>query len=291
VTTDRPEIPTRLLVHALVREDGTVDAGALYTVAGVLGMTDQQVRLCVRRLVEEGQFTQDGRGRRAVLRAVADVTGSVAPDAAYVQHAYRQDRGLVPWDGTWHLFAFAIAETRRAARDTLRDTLLHLGAAPVQSGLYVTANPVAEIVEAQARHLGVLDRVSFLTSTDLRVGGRTGPRELAAALWPLPEIAARHEKLAGFAEDCLARLRAGPELTGTEQLTMAVELAAEFSRAMKPDPLLPPELLPQPWPGSRARRLTADCWTGLREAGPAGAAPAPRLFALYADALRAADEA
>lgn len=286
----RPEIPTRLLVHALVREDGTVDAGELYTVAGVLGMTDQQVRLCVRRLVDEGQFAQDGRGRKAVLRAVADVTGTVAPDAAYVRHAYRQDRGLAPWDGTWHLFGFAIAESHRAARDALRDALLHLGAAPVQSGLYVTANPVAEIVEAQARHLGVLDRVTFLTSTDLRLGERTDPPDLAAALWPLPEIADRHEKLDGFAEGCLTRLQAGPRLTGAERLTMAVELAAEFTRAMEPDPLLPPELLPQPWPGSRARRRTADCWTLLRRAAPADGAAAPRLFALYADALRAADE-
>ncbi|MFI7420523.1 PaaX family transcriptional regulator C-terminal domain-containing protein [Nonomuraea sp. NPDC049684] len=29
--------------------------------------------------------------------------------------------------------------------------------------------------------------------------------------------------------------------------------AAEFTRAMEADPLLPPELLPRPWPGTRAR--------------------------------------
>ncbi|MGW1927511.1 hypothetical protein ACWCQ0_53955, partial [Streptomyces massasporeus] len=65
-------IPTRTLVHALVRTDGTVDAGELYAVAGLLSMTDQQVRLCVKRLVAEGRFTHEGRGRKAVLRAVAD---------------------------------------------------------------------------------------------------------------------------------------------------------------------------------------------------------------------------
>jgi phenylacetic acid degradation operon negative regulatory protein len=281
----RPEIPTRLLVHALVRADGTVDAGELYTVAGVLAMSDQQVRLCVKRLVAEGRFVQEGRGRRAVLRAVTDVTGSIAPDAGYVQHAYRQDRGLAPWDGSWHLFAFAIAETHRAARDTLRDTLLHLGAAPIQSGLYVTANPVEDLVAAQARHLGVPANVSMLTSTDLRVGDRTEPRELAAALWPLPEISDRYERLSALAEACLARLGTEPGPTGTERLTMAVELAAEFTRAMQPDPLLPPALLPRPWPGSRARRLTAECWTRLHRAGPAE----PRLFALYADALQVPD--
>ncbi|GGU49363.1 putative repressor in the phenylacetic acid catabolism [Streptomyces lavendofoliae] len=284
---DRPEIPTRLLVHALVREDGTVDAGELYTVAGSLGMTDQQVRLCVKRLVGEGRFIQEGRGRKATLRAVADVTGALAPDAAYVRHAYRQDAGRAPWDGTWHLFAFAVPESRRTARDALREGLLHLGAAPVQSGLYVTANPVAELVEAQARHLGVLDTLTRLTTTDLRVGGTTGPRELAAALWPLDEIATRYERLAAFAASRLARLTGGPEPSDGERLTATVELAAHFTWAMTPDPLLPPELLPATWPGGRARRLSADCWQRLRETPVRGAAPAPalRLFALYADVL------
>ncbi|WP_030671628.1 DNA-binding transcriptional regulator [Streptomyces sp. NRRL B-1347] len=284
---DRPEIPTRLLVHALVREDGTVDAGELYTVANVLGMSDQQVRLCVKRLVGEGRFTHEGRGRKAVLRAVADATGSLAPDAAYVRHAYRQDQGLAPWDGTWHLFAFAVPESRRAARDTLRDTLLHLGAAPVQGGLYVCANAVGDLVEAAARHLGVLPSVTFLTSTDLRIGELETPRDLAAALWPLPEIAERHDRLAALAESFLAGPGGAGEMTDVERLTLAVTLAAAFSAAMRPDPLLPPELLPEPWAGRRARALAARCWELLAQPRPTGdpARPAPRLFRLYADAL------
>ncbi|MGA5553025.1 PaaX family transcriptional regulator C-terminal domain-containing protein [Streptomyces lavendulocolor] len=282
---DRPEIPTRLLVHALVREDGTVDADELYTVAESLGMTGQQVRLCVKRLVTEGRFTQEGRGRGATLRALADATGTLAPDAAYLRHAYRQDAGLAPWDGTWHLFAFAVPETRRTARDALRESLLHLGAAPVQSGLYVTANPVAELVEAHARRLGVLDALTRLTTTDLRIGGTDEPRELAAALWPLDRIAARYERLADFAASRLARLAHDPEPSDAERLTTTVELAAHVGAAMTPDPLLPPELLPAPWPGSRARRLTADCWRHLR-AARAGDRPSDlRLFALYADVL------
>ncbi|MHC5705701.1 PaaX family transcriptional regulator C-terminal domain-containing protein [Streptomyces tirandamycinicus] len=286
---DRPEIPTRLVVQALVREDGAVHAGELYTVAGLLGMSDQQIRLCVKRLVAEGRFTQEGRGRKATLHAVADVSGSLAPDAAYVRHAYRQDAGLAPWDGTWHLFAFAIPESRRTARDTLREHLLHLGAAPVHSGLYVTANPVAELVEARAGQLGVLATLTRLSTTDLRIGGLTDPGALAAALWPLTEIAQRYEDLAAFAGARLARLTEGPEPPDAERLTMAIELAALFTEAMEPDPLLPPQLLPEPWPGKDARRLAADCWRHLRGPRRAGGAPALRLFALYADALGPAD--
>ncbi|MFE6527122.1 PaaX family transcriptional regulator C-terminal domain-containing protein [Streptomyces sp. NPDC057794] len=290
--TRSAEVPTRLLVHALVREDGTVDAGELYSVAGLLGMTDQQVRLCVKRLVTDGRFTQEGRGRKAVLRAVADPTGALAPNAEYVRHAYRQDAGHAPWDGVWHLFAFAVPESRRTARDALRDTLLHVGAAPLHGGLYVTANPVADIVEAHARHLGVLDSLTFLTSTDLRVGNVTDPVALAAGLWPLGEIAARYERLTDFARHCLDGLEVREEAGGAGRgaagrLALAVELAAEFTRAMEPDPLLPPELLPQPWPGTRARRLAADCWQRLRSTGsdrPEGR-EGLRLFRLYGDTL------
>ncbi|MEU0955515.1 PaaX family transcriptional regulator C-terminal domain-containing protein [Streptomyces niveus] len=289
----RPEIPTRLLVHALIREDGTVDADELYGVAGLLGMTDQQVRLCVKRLVTEGRFTQEGRGRKAVLRAVSDAaTAAIAPDADHVGHAYRQDRGLAPWDGTWHLFAFAIPETHRTARDTLRETLLHLGAAPVQGGLYVAANPIAHLVEARARQLDVLASVTFLTSTDLRIGNIVDPRQLASGIWPLDEIAAGHERLAAFATHCADRLARGSDLSEVERLTLAVELAAEFSRAMTPDPLLPPELLPHPWPGQRARRLSQECWTALRALPEAQDTPAPlpRLFRLYSEAITAPGE-
>ncbi|MEU9847883.1 PaaX family transcriptional regulator C-terminal domain-containing protein [Streptomyces sp. NPDC047985] len=306
----RVDVPTRLLVHALVREDGTVDAGELYAVAGILQMTDQQVRLCVKRLVAEGRFTHEGRGRKAVLRATRDAVGSIAPDAGFVRHAYRQDRGLAPWEGVWHLFAFAVPEARRAARDALRDRLLQLGAAPVQGGLYVSANPIEEFVEAEARSLDLLSAVTFLTSGDLRVGAVDRPADLAPSLWPLTEIAERYERLAALAESCLSEIGregeiesevgrgggsasdsdgggAGGELSEAERLTMAVELAAEFTRALEPDPLLPPELLPHPWPGSRARALTATCWSRLLDAGPESAASAqlPRLFRLYGDVL------
>ncbi|MFJ7063028.1 PaaX family transcriptional regulator C-terminal domain-containing protein [Streptomyces microflavus] len=67
---------------------------------------------------------------------------------------------------------------------------------------------------------------------------------------------------------------------------VTVELAAELTRAMEPDPLLPPQLLPQPWPGTQARELIARCWAVLHERGGGEARPA--LFRIYADITREA---
>ncbi|WP_405439427.1 transcriptional regulator [Streptomyces avidinii] len=287
-------IPTRMVVHALVREDGTVAGGELYEVAGLLGMTDQQVRLCVKRLVAEGRFTAQGRGRRAVLRLAGTVEPEagpglpLVPEVEFVRHAYRQDRGLEPWDGRWHAFAFAVPESARAARDSLRDALTGLGAAPVQGGLYVTPNAIGPYVRAHAAELGLSEALSCLSTRDLAVGGTSDPRALAERLWPLPEIAARYAELRTLAEQPAGTEGHGTEAAGTEAdgaaagLAHAVALAAAFSAAMLPDPLLPPELLPQPWPGTTARAAASDAWARLEAGAPA---PGPRLFRLYGEAL------
>ncbi|SFY45260.1 transcriptional regulator (plasmid) [Streptomyces atratus] len=282
--TDHVEVPTRTLVHALIREDGTVDADELYTVANTLGMSDQQVRLCIKRLVSEGRFTHEGRGRKAELHATTDTTRALAPNADFLRHAFQQDAGLAPWDGVWHLAAFAVPESARTARDALRETLVHLGGAPLQGGLYVCANTWEPYVEEAAHRLGTHGALTLLTTTDLRRGDTQEPAELARRLWPLQEIADSYHRLSRIAQPRLARLTGSAELSPSALLTIAVELAAELTRAIEPDPLLPPQLLPRPWPGTQARELIAQCWAALHERDQNEARPT--LFRLYTDITR-----
>ncbi|MFH8438587.1 PaaX family transcriptional regulator C-terminal domain-containing protein [Streptomyces sp. NPDC018007] len=279
-----------MLVHALIREDGTVGADELYTVANTLGMSDQQVRLCVKRLVAEGRFTHEGRGRKAELHATTDTVRDLAPNADFLRHAFRQDAGLAPWDGVWHLAAFAVPESARTTRDALRETLVRLGGAPLQGGLYVCANAWEPYVEEAAHRLGAHGALTLLTTTDLRRGDIGEPAELTRRLWPLQEIADRYHRLGRITQPRLARLTGPVGLSPAALLTIAVELAAELTRAMEPDPLLPPQLLPQPWPGAQVRELVARCWAALHERDRGEARPA--LFRLYADITReAADRA
>ncbi|MFI5529832.1 PaaX family transcriptional regulator C-terminal domain-containing protein [Kitasatospora sp. NPDC051853] len=224
---------------------------------------------------EEPAGCQDGGEAQAGGGGLDGVGGELTPDAGYVRYAYRQDRGCAPWDGHWHLIAFAVPESRRAARDQLRELLRHLGAAPVQSGLYATPNRITGTVLAEAGRLGLGEELSTFTSTDLRLGAATDPVELAARLWPLPEIAARYGQLADLAGEFLGTNAQGE----AERLTRAVRLAAAFTLAMEPDPLLPPELLPRPWPGAEARRLAAECRRALE--GDAADGDELRLFARY----------
>ncbi|MCC3332048.1 hypothetical protein LK455_30735 [Nocardia abscessus] len=53
----------------------------------------------------------------------------------------------------------------------------------------MAANPWEDLVEPEVARLGIEDRVTIFTSSDLRVAGLSDPRSLAARLWPLDEVA------------------------------------------------------------------------------------------------------
>ncbi len=180
------------------------------------------------------------------------------PDVEFVRLAYRQDRDTVtPWDGYWHLAGFAIPESSRKGRDALRTRVVYLGGALVQGGLYVSPHAWEPYIRDAAAELDVEQHLSSLTTRDLKVGTLEDPVKIAAQLWPLDQIADGYERLLDVATARLHKLQNSP---GTDAVTMTIELAAEFTRAMEPDPLLPPELLPTNWIGTRLGR-------SLRSAG------------------------
>ncbi|MEZ5183689.1 MAG: PaaX family transcriptional regulator C-terminal domain-containing protein [Acidimicrobiales bacterium] len=257
------EVPTRVLVFGMARADGTISGAELYDVADACGQSPEQVRSCVRRLVAEGLLEREGSGRTATLRTVG--LGDDLRLGSLRRHelAYRQDRAGQGWDGRWHLAAFAIPEERRTARDRLLDRLVDAGGAPVGNGLYVTPHPWEDEVRALAADLGVGDHLTLAGSDDLEIGGERRPRELARRLWPVDELAASyrrfladHEHLPPLLEGLRAR---HDRITDRDFLPGALAMVVAFQQVFLRDPLLPPELLPRPWPGRAARDLLVTC--------------------------------
>lgn len=253
------EIPTRVLVFGMARPDGTIDGPELYRVAEACGHTDEQIRSCLRRLVTEGLLDRDGSGRRAVFHTTP--AGDTLRLGSLRRHemAYRQDRKGQGWDGHWHLVAFAIPEHKRAARDRLRDRLLDEGGAAVNNGMYVSAHPWEVAVREMAASLDVADRLTLASTQDLEVGGVRSARELARTLWPIDEIAASYDRFVGDHQHVvplLERLRArNDRIADSDFLPGALRMVIAFQEVFLRDPLLPPELLPRPWPGRAARDL------------------------------------
>jgi phenylacetic acid degradation operon negative regulatory protein len=252
-------VPTRVLVLGMAHEDGTVVAEEVLPVAEACGQTTEQVRSCLRRLVREGLFTREGAGRTARYRATAEGLKALGSNMERHRLAYVQDHAGRGWDRKWHLVSFAVPESRRSGRDAFRDRLLSLGGAPIANGLYVSPHRWEKDVAGEAERLGVDDAITQASTDDLSVGGVSDPRELAKRLWPIDEISARYERFVstyGGVPDALDAMRERRErLADAVFLPGALSVTVEFSEIFADDPLLPPELLPRPWPGRAAREL------------------------------------
>ena len=258
---DSTGIPTRVLVFGMARPDKTIRADDVYAVAEASGQSAEQVRSCLRRLVSEGMFTREGEGRDAVF-ALTD-RGAHFWTGHLDRHrlSYVQDQAGRGWDRRWHLVGFAVPEAQRDARDALRDWLRQLGGAPVQGGLFLSAHPWEDDVLAEVTRLGVEEHVTMATTDELTVGGVSDPRQLAGRLWDLDGVAKRYDEfLVAYADvpEALEAMRARHEkLTDAEFLAGALGAFVDFQEVVRHDPLLPPELLPRPWPGREARILLA----------------------------------
>jgi phenylacetic acid degradation operon negative regulatory protein len=273
----------------MAHEDGTIHAGEVYPVAEACGQTVDQVRSCFRRLTAEGLFERDGAGREAVYRATGAGSAALGAYLERTRLAYVQDAAGRGWDRHWHLVGFAVPEHRRADRDALRDRLLLLGGAAVQGGLYVSPHPWHKDVRATAEALGVSEFVTLASTDDLEIGGERDPRELARKLWPLDEIAHQYDTLLDRFEwvvPGLEEMRDKKEkLPDSAFLPMALAMAVAFADTFNRDPLLPPELLPRPWPGRAARDLVAR---SRRLAVAIRQTPGrPALFRLFDEAVEA----
>jgi phenylacetic acid degradation operon negative regulatory protein len=261
--TEDESIPTRLLVMGMAHRDGSILGDELYSVVESCGLTVDQVRSQLRRLVNEGLFTRDGEGKDARYRATAEGTATLTSTLRRHNLAYAQDAAGRGWDRKWRIVAFAIPEARRADRDMFRDRLLGLGAASIQNGMYVSPHRWDAEVREEFERLDITEHVTLATTDDLEIGGDHDPRHIAAALWPLDDIAARYrefiETYRDVPENLEAMNRRGERLREVDFLPGALHIAIRFNQCFESDPLLPPELLPRPWPGREARDLLARC--------------------------------
>ena len=249
---ERVAPPTRSLVLSAIGSDGSLDSGPLFAVAAVAGHSDKAMRDCLARVVRDGLLTRAcGRGRSARYMVTDSGRAALDADVGWTAFAHRIDAGLEPWNGCWHLIGFEIPERRRGARDSLRGLLVELGAAPVQSGLYVHSDDLTAFAFQLASHLGVSGAVTSFVTRTLQIGTDSRQTDIVNRLWPIASLTSRYtaveQRLTSIAEHA-------PNTDGDVLAASMLSAILDTEAVLRNDPLLPTELLPPNWAGKRARR-------------------------------------
>ncbi len=268
----------RSFVYGLADGAGHVDTEVLYATAEVIGFSSTKLRLALKRMVEAGLISSNGRGRKAEIELTASGLADRSPDLAWTAVAYRADAGLDIWDGVWHLAGFEIPESQRSARNAVRQQLVDLLGGQLSGGLYVSPLSWEPWLIAVAHQQGVSDRITLATTTDLSHAGRTAPREVAATIWPVEEM---HHGYRQFMTRWEPRLGDLPD-DGLQAARMAFEVATDFERTIRRDPLLPEPLVRPDFAGPTARALFIDLIAALGRRSPQ---PDAALFSAHIQAV------
>lgn len=146
-----------------------------------------------------------------------------------------QDEGVEDigssWDGTWEMAVVVVGGRSGADRAALRETLSAARLAELREGVWVRpANLRRPRDYAQDP---VLDCFT--------IQARGDAAELAGRLWDLQTWAAHGEDLLG-------------DLATVTDPALRLAVAAKVVRLLTADPLLPPNLVPQGWPGEQLRQ-------------------------------------
>ncbi len=198
-------------------------ARSLVRVGELFGIAEGTIRVALSRMVAAGDLAQVD-GDYQLTRRLRD-------------RQARQDQSrspsTIPWSGDWEIAVVTAARRSAPERTAFRTAMTELRLAELREGTWLRP---ANLV--RARPEPVVEQCTFLT-------GRPDSPGLAATLWDLDGWAAHAREL----ESALAE---------ATDLASRFILAAAVLRHFLADPLLPPELLPDDWPGDRLRTRYED---------------------------------
>lgn len=246
-------LASRTVLEAFLPLDGAVPLALVYDTANLAGLADQPLRLTIRRMIASGEITQSGRGRSGSIALTDHGRRRLQRDRLGLALAFAQDAGQAPWDGSWSLFALSTPERERTMRDALRRELLAAGAVVISTGLYVSVHDITDMLEAD-----VSAKLVTASATDLDVRGTSDPHVLTEMLWPSRPVVDAYDVV----ERALVTDAAEPEVP---VMVRQLHLADALERALRHDPLIPPELRRDPWSPSTTRTAWAHRWRTLRE--------------------------
>jgi len=204
-----------------------MSSGGLVRLGPVFGIQGGTMRTALSRMVANGELEADDGDYRLAGRLL---------DRKAAQDIGRR-RAPTEWDGTWWTAIVTSARRGVAERRNFRTAMANLRLGELRPDTWLRpANldgPVGDAGLAVVR------------------GPMRGPSDdaMVELLWPLDELAATARRLASV----LDRLQPELETGAPSSLAVSIGPSATVVRFLRAEPLLPPALVPTPWPPDELR--------------------------------------
>lgn len=245
---------------AVVPRGGELALSSLIRVVEPFGISETLVRTAVSRLMQDGWLEGSRIGRRSFYRLTPAGAERFADATRRIYHGPPK-----PWGGD---LALVLVPDTGAAREAIRRELGWIGFGSLAAGVLFHPAPDTDALQHALAASGFAGEALITTGRAQSDGALL--RRLAADAWPLDDLGRRYR---GFTDAFAAvgeHLASGEALAPERALALRLLLVHEFRKAVLRDPLLPPEFLPEAWPGTAAHALAAAIYRHV--ARPAEAA-------------------
>jgi phenylacetic acid degradation operon negative regulatory protein len=240
----------------LAPRGGAISLKSLIELTAPFAVSERLVRTSVARLAGDGWLETRRIGRLSEYRL------SPTGRQQFAEATRRIYAGpVVQWSGQWTLLLLAALPAAR--RIAVRGALRWEGYGEPESA--VLAHPTVSPTEArdQLALAGIRDEVIILRA---QTGDARADSRLVSLGWDLSELAARYERFSrgyGAIREALDR---GAVQDPADAFVIRTLLIHDYRKIHLRDPLLPPALLPDGWPGGAAYELCRSIYSGLHAA-------------------------
>lgn len=227
---------------AIVPRGGEADLVTLIAFCAGLAIDAGAVRTALSRLVQDGWFNREKRGRNSFYRL------SPHGDELFVRAAMRIYAPAPPPATRELTMLLAPGASRKGA---LAAEFTERGYGSPQAGVWIAPQTETELPPTPD--------LLRLAAT----GDAVTLQRLAARSWPLQELGQHYRDFITAFTPLADELDKDADLNEAQSLLARVLLIHEYRRIALRDPHLPSALLPNDWPSARARSLSARLYARL----------------------------
>jgi phenylacetic acid degradation operon negative regulatory protein len=203
--------------------------------------SDTSLDLAVRRLAKAGLIAyRRPRGQPPIL-TVTEKGHTHGSEPLWPERFWNR-----PWNGHWYVLMYDVPETERGYRCALERFFHRERMGYLQKSVWISARDIRPLFDDLDQAAAIRDYAILLEASP--VLGQS-PKQLAAQAWDFDDLAKRQ---VDYLDACAKRMK---QTTGSLKLSSALDAARgelfDYLVFMQSDPLLPRELLPANYAGTR----------------------------------------